>query len=119
MVSTPHNYRVNLSAGGSSAATVTRAFARRRLRVRYGNERPREVLGFRLTAELRSSVLVPASTSAEYHAVTAKRPGYRVRRVPRTAFEAEKMFQLTHVPWLWVVGFGRHRAAPVTVSRWR
>jgi hypothetical protein len=32
---TPHNYRVNLSAGGTNAATVTRVFARRRLRVRY------------------------------------------------------------------------------------
>jgi hypothetical protein len=29
-----HNYRVNLSAGGAGAATVTRVFARRRLRVR-------------------------------------------------------------------------------------
>jgi hypothetical protein len=29
-----HNYRVNLSAGGTSAAAAMRAFARRRLRVR-------------------------------------------------------------------------------------
>jgi hypothetical protein len=32
------NYRVNLSAGGTNAATVTRVFARRRLRVRYAGE---------------------------------------------------------------------------------
>ena len=72
-----------------------------------------------MTAALWSSVSVPASPRAQYQAVTGKRPGYRLRRLPRTAFEAEKMFQVTYVPWLWVAGFGRHRAEPVTVSRWR